>query len=225
MMPVGGFTTVAMHSRRCATYHGQVEIVGRTEGGEIRGLVRRLFRGIGSLRLGDEVRFEMAVVRDGARVPLDTQHWARLEELMAARYMEVFFSRLRGRCEIKGEQYSFIAEITDKPRMRVPTKAEVFVAWAVYGLLLRLRGLQPVGIPPRLQLADGPRGRSSRDGSRRRDTRSGWRAQLVPKSIPRLDGGDEARRLTDLRAEGWRPTVRRRRGQRAIFPPLRRSSR
>jgi hypothetical protein len=128
-MPPGAYEATSLHARLCAQYHAQVEIVERTEFGDVHAIVKRLFRGKGTLRPGDEVRFQLPVLREGGRPRPGPSRWMALDTLMAARYLEVFFHRARGRCAIDREQYFVIPNLTDKPSVRVPPKLAVALVW------------------------------------------------------------------------------------------------
>jgi hypothetical protein len=134
-IPALNDAAVREEARLCARYHAQIEIVDRDERGSIRGHVMRLFRSKGTLRLGDEVRLEIDVVREGGHVRAGAQSPMSLRAFMAAPpYMEAFFNRRLGRCQIAAGQYDFIDGPTETPAMDVPSSADVAAAWARAGV-------------------------------------------------------------------------------------------
>ena len=111
-------------ARRNAVYHVQVELIGPlpmidTPGKvKVKAQVATVFRGSTSLKVGDQVTFEIAVTRKTDHpdsLPYGGQIWTDFDKLEAARFMEVFLNGEPPDCEVALWQSKLINSVTTSP--------------------------------------------------------------------------------------------------------------
>lgn len=130
-----------LEARLQARYHVQVELnrtpaIGQTPAYvPISGWVRRSFCRDGMLKLGDIVRFQVAVCRPGDPLPCGGELWMDVQDLAPARYLEVFLDGVPPECRVAGSGRCVIEKLTDAPCAPAPTAEEIAAAWKRFYLL------------------------------------------------------------------------------------------
>jgi len=111
-------------ARHEARFHVQVEVlsavpVERTPGPmPIGAHVVQVFRSDGTLAVGDPVRFKEQVTRAGDELPCGGMIWKAHDDVLSARYLEVFLDGDPPNCAIPLCQSEVLAAPTARPRMR-----------------------------------------------------------------------------------------------------------
>ena len=120
-----------------AKYHVQVEIEDRVEVVQtpthtpVTCRVCRVFCG-NDLHVGDTVRFEVSVCREGDDIPAGGVLWSSYDDFQKARYLEAFLEGNPPDCEVACSHTYFIEELSDKPEIVVPTEEEVAAEWLYF---------------------------------------------------------------------------------------------
>lgn len=119
-----------LEGRLTARYHVQVELLDKPTieltpvQAEVVAKVVRVFRTDGGLRVGSDVRFCVAVCRDGDDRPYG-EPWMLFVKFKYAKHMEVFLDGTPPDCEVSNRQVAVILRLTDGPSMRVPSREEL----------------------------------------------------------------------------------------------------
>jgi len=138
MMPL----TAYLAYKRDAEHHLQIEVMSRdaleNEFGvvPVKARVRRVFKSNINLQPDDEVCFCLKAFRKPARFPPDAGGWIEYEEFRTIRYLEVFLNGQRDALSIAafGALHYSIEKLTDKPRIRRPSRIKVAIAWAMFNM-------------------------------------------------------------------------------------------
>ena len=129
-------------ARLKARYHIQAaftasEVAQTPEHFPVIGRAVRVFRGDGSLVLGDEIRFSLPVFRPADDLPDGGDFWTPLSRYQAATHIEAFMDGRPPCLTLANSQYELINGPTDLPQMDVPTQRSLDEEWRTFYARIR----------------------------------------------------------------------------------------
>ena len=117
-------------ARGQAKFHLQVEIESfnihvTPEHFPVHAKVRRVFRGKKLIRVGDLIRFSVAVSSPQDLIPAGGILWMRRSSAETARFLEVFLDGDPPELDVRLSQVYCIESISETPQIEVPTEQEI----------------------------------------------------------------------------------------------------